>query len=89
MFYNLCCNPLNKHLNEEKITQLSEDIELKFNKKKIEEKRNTTTEFEFGKNKIGMNGIFRQYICEVSDYETKNFTLKEKMDFFRNNNIVI
>ncbi len=76
-------------LNEEKITQLSEDIEPKFNKKKIEEKRNTTTEFEFGKNKIGMNGIFGEYICEVSDYETKNFTLKEKMEFFRNNNIVI
>ena len=36
-----------------------------------------------------MNGIFGEYICEVSDYETKNFTLKEKMEFFRNNNIVI
>ena len=31
---------------------LSEDIEPKFNKKKIEEKRNTTTEFEFGKKNL-------------------------------------
>jgi len=76
-------------LNEEKITLLSEDIEPKFNKKKIEEKRITTTEVEFRKKNIGMNGIFGEYISEVSDYETKNFTLKEKMEFFRNNNILI
>ena len=71
-------------LSEEKITQLSEEIEPKFIRKKIDEKRTTTSEFEFGKLNIGMDGLFGEYISEYSDKEAKNLTLTEKLKILNN-----